>query len=71
MTLRNTCHDEAMHYSETKSDGTETWTTYLPISGSDVSSENFEYAICYQVNGREYWANNFGENYDRTYYIYH
>lgn len=67
----NTCRDEAMHYSATNESGSETWTTYLPISGSDAMSEGFEYAICYQVNGREYWANNFGENYDRSYYIYH
>ena len=67
----NTCHDEPMHYSASNDDGTENWTTYLPISGAEASGEGFEYAICYQVNGREYWANNFGENYDRSYYIYH
>ena len=67
----NSFRDEPMHYSSTKTDGTEEWTTYLPISGSDASGEGFEYAICYQVNGKEYWANNFGENYDRSYYIYH
>lgn len=67
----NSFRDEPMRYSESNDDGTEKWTTYLPISGADSMSESFEYAICYQVNGREYWANNFGENYDRSYYIYH
>ena len=67
----NTCHDESMHYLETNDDGSERWTTYLPISGTDASGEGFEYAICYQVNGKEYWANNYGKNYDRSYYIYH
>lgn len=67
----NTCSDQPMHYAATNDNGTESWTTYLPISGTDASGEGFEYAICYQVNGKEYWANNFGKNYDRTYYIYH
>ena len=67
----NSYRDEAMRYAATNDNGTESWTTYLPISGSEASSENFEYAICYQVNGQEYWANNFGANYDRSYYIYH
>ena len=67
-------HDVAMHYSETNADKTETWTTNLPLSFSysnNFNTEDFEYAICYRVNGREYWANNFGENYGYYYYIYH
>ena len=67
----NSYRDASMNYSATNSDGSETWTTYLPISGSEASGEGFEYAICYQVNGKEYWANNFGANYNRSYYIYH
>ena len=66
--------DVAMSYSETNADKTETWTAKLPVdfsSGECVNGEGFEYAICYQVNGREYWANNFGQNYNRMYYIYH
>ena len=63
--------DQALTYSESHSGNTETWTTYLHLSNAECHSEEFEYAICYQVNGREYWANNFGENYDRSYYIYH
>ena len=67
----NSYHDTAMGYTETTDNGTERWTTFLPIYGADVFSENFHYAICYQVNGQEYWANNFGADYDRSYYIYH
>ena len=31
----------------------------------------FEYAICYRVNGKEYWANNFGANYDASFSVRH
>ena len=67
----HTYRDQALNYSESHDDGTETWTTYLKISNTECHSENFQYAICYRVNGREYWANNFGANYDRSYYVYH
>ena len=67
----NTYNDKALGYSATNSDGTETWTTNINIS--DIKSyadyDNFEYAICYQVNGTEYWANYFGSNYGMDYYI--
>ncbi len=64
-----TSKDVQMSYSATNSNGTETWTAQLDVA--DTSSQgNFEYAICYQVNGTEYWANNFGANYNGTYYIY-
>ena len=66
----NSCHDFAMSYSSTKEDGTEEWTANLPISAYDTYIGNFQYAICYQVNGREYWANNFGANFDGYYYIH-
>ena len=59
-----------MCYSSTKEDGTEEWTANLPISAYDTYNGNFQYAICYQVNGREYWANNFGANFDGYYYIH-
>ena len=67
-------HDSAMSYSMTNADGTETWTTKIDadVNGYDNGiGENFEYAICYRVNGKEYWANNFGSNYDRFFYINH
>lgn len=66
----NTYRDQALGYSSTNSDCTEVWTTYIGISDAECHSEGFRYAICYQVNGREYWANNFGQDYDRSYYIY-
>ena len=65
----NSYQDKALNYSQTNANGTETWTTYLNLTNMPAHG-NFQYAICYQVNGREYWANNFGENYDEYYYIH-
>ena len=66
-------HDVAMHYSETNDDKTETWTASIPfrVSYSDnYNTDDFEYAICYRVNGKEYWANYFGDNFGYYYYIH-
>ena len=64
--------DAAMSYDRTNSDGTENWTANLDVDFTGWTDiDQFEYAICYRVNGREYWANNFGENYDGYYYIHH
>ena len=63
--------DQSMSYSKTNADGTETWTATLDYANNSYASDGFEYAICYRVNGQEYWANNFGKNYDNTYYIHH
>ena len=65
-----THRDQALYYSETNSYGQEIWTTYLSISNAQSHSEDFHYALCYQVNGRTYWANNFGENYGCFYYLF-
>ena len=62
--------DQALGYQKTNDDGTETWTTKLNLTSLENDSD-FEYAICYQVNGTEYWANYFGENYDFNYSIHH
>ncbi len=62
----NTYHDQSLGYVNTNADGSETWRTYLPV-GSSNNYNGFEYAICYQVNGAEFWANNFGSNYDINY----
>lgn len=62
----NTYSDQALSYVNTNSDGTERWSTKLSLEGVNTSS-GFEYAICYQVNGQEYWANYFGANYDINY----
>ena len=58
--------DQKLTYSSTNANGTENWTTTV----YDATNSNIEYAVCYQVNGTEFWANNFGANYDGTYYIH-
>ena len=67
----NTYSDAALSYDATNSDGTETWTTNIDISAikSYDDYDKFEYAVCYRVNGTEYWANYFGSNYGMNYYI--
>ena len=70
----NSYNDQALSYSETNADGTETWTGNIDISSIIANNYNysdFEYAVCYQVNGTEYWANYFGNNYDINYSIHH
>ena len=65
-----TYKDQALNYSNTYDDGTECWKTVI----SDyygAFNDNFQYALCYQVNGQEYWANNFGANYNGSFYIHH
>lgn len=69
----NTYTDTALGYAETNSDGTETWSGSIDISSIVANNYNyadFEYAVCYQVNGTEYWANYFGNNYDINYSIH-
>ena len=63
----NTYTDAPMSYNKTNADGTENWTGEVSVTASDYS--DFEYCVCYQVNGNEYWANNFGENYGYHYRI--
>ena len=60
--------DVAMKYSSTNQDGTEEWSASLNDYIEDFSG--FQYCISYTVNGRTYWANNFGKNYDSSYRIY-
>ena len=69
--------DKALSYDSTNADGTENWNTTVTVEegryyNSDIytAAEGFEYAICYQVNGQTYWANNLGSNYDGTYYLH-
>ena len=63
----NTYTDVPMSYSETLANGTENWTGVIDV----IDRENLEFCICYQVNGQEYWANNFGRNYNDSYYMSH
>ena len=65
-----TFREQPMSYSETNSDGTETWAATLGINTGNIPQGDFKYAICYRVNGNEYWANNFGTDYNASYYIY-
>ena len=61
-----TYQDKALGYVKTNENGTETWSTRVNAQGSD-----FQYAICYRVNGSEYWANNYdGSNYNLSYCIH-
>ncbi len=66
----NTCNDQALTYNGTNDNGSETWTAAIDLTSVENYSD-FEYAICYQVNGTEYWANYFGENYNFNYSIHH
>lgn len=60
-----TYQDKALGYVKTNENGTETWSTRINAKGTD-----FQYAICYRVNGSEFWANNAGENYNTSYCIH-
>ncbi|HCA05523.1 MAG TPA: hypothetical protein DEO32_06475 [Ruminococcaceae bacterium] len=60
--------DVSMKYMNTYANGTECWSTALKLTTNDASG--FEYCVSYTVNGRTYWANNFGENYDASYRVY-
>ncbi len=62
-----TSHDQALSYSKTNADGTETWTVNLKLN---AETDGFEYAICYQDDKGEFWANSFGANYNIMYYVY-
>lgn len=61
--------DKALGYVKTNGNGTETWSTTINATGANYN--NFQYVICYQVNGTEFWANYFGANYDLGYCIHH
>ncbi len=65
-----TYNDVPMFYYVSNGNGTETWCASLPMYRDQFTSKDFHYAICYQVNGQEYWANNFGADYDCHHHIY-
>lgn len=64
----NTYNDVPLSYTLTNADGTELWSVDLDLADNDTS--DFEYCVYYQVNGQTYWANNFGQNYDSSYWIH-
>lgn len=54
-----------LSYYRSSTDGSmEYWTT--DIDGDD--SDGFQYCISYTVNGKTYWDNNFGQNYNGSFY---
>lgn len=66
----NSCwfKNQPLSYNKTNVNGTETWTGYVnPTTAADY--KDFRYAICYRVNGSEFWANYHGANYDLTFKI--
>ncbi|MER2147799.1 MAG: hypothetical protein ABS987_01455 [Ruminococcus sp.] len=65
----NTWQDAALSHNKTRDDGTELWNTVLTLPYGEGFGEGFAYAICYRVNGTEYWANNFGANYDASFSV--
>ena len=67
----NSWQDAALSYNKTRDDGTELWNTVLTLPYGEGFGEGFAYAICYRVNGTEYWANNFGANYDASFSVRH
>ncbi len=67
----NTYHDQPLSYKSTNLDGTELWNTVLTLPYSQTFGDDFQYALCYRVNGNEYWANNFGANYNASFYVHH
>lgn len=58
--------DVPLSYDSTNQYGKELWSTELHISNGNPDA--FEYCVYYKVNGKTYWANNFGENYNASYY---
>ena len=63
----NSYTDTAMSYVSTNSNGTEDWAANIKTYTDDFSG--FEFCVYYEVNGQTYWANNFNQNYDHTYYV--
>lgn len=54
-----------LSYSYSDSDtNSEVWQTGISVA----NSSDFEYCISYTVNGTTYWDNNFGTNYDSSFY---
>lgn len=45
---------------------TERWNVTLNLDEDKMDS--FQYCVSYEVNGQTYWDNNFGNNYNRSYY---
>ena len=62
-----TYQDVDLQYNSAIS-GTDSELWDVTLNLDDTSHDNFEFCVFYQVNGQTYWDNNFGSNYDITYY---
>jgi Carbohydrate/starch-binding module (family 21) len=52
------------HYVHYSHDGeTDLFTFEIPLPSTMEKGEPFEFIAKYEVNGTEYWDNNFGKNY--------
>lgn len=62
-----TYHEIPLSYeSAISGTNSEIWSVTLNLDPD--KRDSFEYCLCYQVNNQTYWDNNFGANYDGTYY---
>ena len=62
-----TCKDKTANYIPGASIGdTDTFFFHIPPPASSLESR-MEFAICYRVDGKTYWDNNFGDNYRLLY----
>lgn len=50
-------------YGHPLANDSEAWFFSIPLGGGYGQTMDVEFALCYQVDGREYWDNNFGRNY--------
>ena len=62
----NTYQDKSLEYIRTEDNGLELWRNDISLELGDI--EDFEYAVSYTVNGQTYWENNFGRNFNESYY---
>lgn len=58
----STFKDVSLNYQSTNTDGSEYWYANLNLDYDRRS--DFHYAVYYNVNGKTYWDNNFGINYN-------
>lgn len=65
-----TVKEENLSYDSDYDNGYRKYSTRLNLGNSDDVYANFQYAICFTINGHEYWDNNFGKNFDSSYLYY-
>ena len=64
-----TSQEAELKYSSMYSNenGLELWDVTLNLDENKIDS--FQYCISYEVNGKIYWDNNFGTNYNKNHYL--